>query len=73
MPDAKDGAIRLLVTMLHDIVAAYDGKDEIKLEERVIAARTYLSQVTKASGASVSERVHVGESIDVQVTRAAGN
>jgi hypothetical protein len=68
--DAKDKAIRLLVTMLRDIVDAAESRDEIKLGEQVAAAKSFLAQTTKQSGGvDLPESCHIGESIDVQVTR----
>jgi hypothetical protein len=69
--DARDNAIRLLVTMLRDVVAAHEANDEIKLGEQVAGAKAFLQSVAaQPGGIRLEESTRIGESLDVQVSRA---
>jgi len=69
--DAKDKAIRLLATMLRDLVDSVESRDETRIGEQVAGAKAFLQSVASAtSGISLNEETRIGESIDVQVTRA---
>ena len=69
--DAKDKAIRLLATMLRDIVDSFESHDETRLGEQVAGAKAFLQAVAiQTPGINLNESNHIGESIDVQVTRA---
>ena len=69
--DAKDKAIRLLATMLRDLVDSVESRDETRIGEQVAGVKAFLAATHKvAGGVSLNEASHIGESLDVQVTQS---
>ena len=73
--DPKDKAIRLLVSMLSELVSSYDNKQKSlgnpessadrEFNEKLLAARSFLNQISKST--TLGETTSIGESIDIQV------
>jgi hypothetical protein len=77
--DSKDKAIRLLASMLNELVSSYDNRQRLlenpealicadrEFNEKLSSARSFLNQISRSS--TLNETTSIGESIDVQVSR----